>query len=216
LFVAGCRILHLLLMASVGACGFAALLFVAPYRLARITAYRDIWADPQGAGYQPLQSLTAIAQGGWLGSGLGGGVQKYGYLPESHSDFIFSIICEETGVLGAVIVIGLYLAFTWLGLRTMWIARSPFERLLALGITATVSLQAAMNIAVATVMTPTTGISLPLISAGGSGVVTFCLSIGVLAAIAARAGQTSAARVSADGLSAGRSGSSDRREAVAW
>ncbi|MHC4695243.1 MAG: FtsW/RodA/SpoVE family cell cycle protein [Planctomycetota bacterium] len=216
LFVAGCRLRHLLLMASVGIGAFAVLLVAAPYRLARIAAYKDIWADPQGAGYQPLQSLTAIAEGGWLGTGLGAGVQKYGYLPESHSDFIFSVICEETGFLGAVLVIGLYLIFTWLGLRTMLAARTPFERILAFGITATVSLQAAMNIAVATVVTPTTGISLPLISAGGSGVLTFSLAVGVLAAIAARAPQGCRAGGAADNLREGSSDHGEGWEAVAW
>ncbi|UCE61254.1 MAG: FtsW/RodA/SpoVE family cell cycle protein [Phycisphaerales bacterium] len=195
LFVAGCRIRHLFAMGLVGACGFGALLVTAPYRLERLTAYQDIWADPKGAGYQPVQSLATIASGGWWGTGLGGGVQKYGYLPESHSDFIFSVICEEMGMLGGCLVIGLYCAFVWLGLRTMMAARTPFERILAFGITATVGLQAAMNIAVVTVVTPTTGISLPLISAGGSGVVTFCVASGVLAAIAARTRQGSAALV---------------------
>jgi cell division protein FtsW len=216
LFVAGCRMRHLLGIGLAGACGFGALLVTAPYRLERLTAYQDIWADPQGTGYQPVQSLATIASGGWWGTGLGGGVQKYGYLPESHSDFIFSVICEEMGMLGGGLVIGLYCTFVWLGLRTMMAARTPFERILAFGITATVGLQAAMNIAVVTVVTPTTGISLPLISAGGSGLVTFCAASGVLAAIAARTRQGAA--MFAGGLDAG-----DRslrsvapQEAAAW
>ncbi len=216
LFVAGCRFRHLLALGSVGMGLFTVLLVVAPYRLARISAHPDKWSDPQGAGYQPLQSLTAIAQGGWLGTGLGGGVQKYGYLPESHSDFIFSVICEETGFLGAVLVIGLYVAITWLGLRTMWTARTPFERILAFGITATIALQAAMNIAVATVATPTTGISLPLISAGGSGVMAFCLAIGVLTAIAARAERLGPGREHLVDRTEGSPGLPVRWEAAAW
>ncbi|MFQ5591024.1 MAG: FtsW/RodA/SpoVE family cell cycle protein [Phycisphaerae bacterium] len=186
LFVGGARLRHLLAFTTLGLCLFAALLVAAPYRLGRLTAYRDIWSDPQGAGYQPIQSLTAIAEGGWSGVGLGGGVQKYGYLPDSHSDFIFSIICEETGFLGGALVIGLYVTIVWLGLCTMWAARNSFERILAFGITATLSIQAALNVAVATVAAPTTGISLPLISAGGSGVVSFCLSLGILASVADR------------------------------
>lgn len=189
LFVAGCRFTHLLLTGAVGVSGFVVLLLAAPYRMARITAFQDPWADPRGAGYQPIQSLTAIAQGGWSGTGLGGGVHKYGYLPESHSDFIFSLICEETGVLGAGMVIALFCTFLWLGLRTMWTAPSSFERLVAFGLTVTVTLQAAMNIAVVTVIVPTTGISLPFISAGGSGVLMFCVATGLLAAIAARGTQ---------------------------
>jgi cell division protein FtsW len=142
--------------------------------------------------------LTAIASGGWFGAGLGNGVQKYGYLPESHSDFIFAGICEETGLLGAALVIALFGVLVWLGLKTMWCARTPFERLFAFGITATVGLQAVMNIAVATVVTPTTGISLPFVSAGGSGVVTYCLAIGLLAAIAARSSARDEDRESVD------------------
>jgi len=186
LLAGGCRLRHLTLLIGVGTCAMTALLFAAPYRVARITAYMDFWADPQGNGYQPLQSLTTIASGGWFGTGLGSGVQKYGYLPESHSDFVFAVICEEMGLLGAALVIALYGFLVWLGVRTMLAAPSRFERMLAFGLTATFGLQAVMNIAVVTVVTPTTGISLPLISAGGSGVLTFCLNAGVLAAVAIR------------------------------
>lgn len=187
LLVGGCRLRHLCLTATLGAGAMTALLFAAPYRLQRIAAYRDIWADPQGSGYQPVQSLATIVSGGWLGSGLGSGVQKYGYLPESHTDFIFAVICEEMGLFGGLLVIALYAALVWIGLRITLAARTRFERMLALGLTATVGLQAAMNVAVVTVAVPTTGISLPLISAGGSGVITFSVAIGVLAAIGARA-----------------------------
>ncbi len=186
LFVAQCRLRHLALLAGLGSGALAALLFAAPYRVARIVAYKDFWADPRGGGYQPLQSLTTIASGGWLGTGLGSGVQKYGYLPESHTDFIFAVICEEMGVFGAGLVIALFCALIYLGLRTMLAAPSRFERLLAFGLTATLGLQAAMNIAVVTVVTPTTGISLPLVSAGGTGLLTFCLVTGLLAAVARR------------------------------
>jgi len=186
LFVAGCRLRHLACLGAMGACGLAGLLLMAPYRIARVTAYANIWADPQGDGYQPLQSLASIASGGWFGAGLGGGVQKYGYLPEGHTDFIFAVICEETGIFGACLVIALFCSFLWLGLRTTLAARTPFERLVAFGLTATIILQAAMNVAVVTVVTPTTGISLPWISAGGSGLITFCVAAGVLAAIASR------------------------------
>lgn len=187
LLVAGCRWLHLMLIGSVGACGMSILLLMAPYRLARLTAFMDIWQDPRGHGYQPVQSLVTIASGGWTGTGLGAGIQKLGYLPEAHTDFVFAVICEETGLLGACLVIALYLAFIVLGLRVMLAARTPFERLLAFGVTATLGLQAALNIAVVTVMTPTTGISLPLVSAGGSGLLMYCMAIGLLVAVARRA-----------------------------
>ena len=187
LVVAGSSVKHLAACLSLGAAGLAMLLLSAPYRLDRLTAHFDFWSDPQGAGYQPIQSLSTIASGGWYGTGLGAGIQKYGYLPESHTDFIFAVICEEMGLLGAVMVIALYIAFVYLGLRIAISARTRFERLLAFGLTATLGLQVAMNVAVVTVMAPTTGISLPLISAGGSGVISFSIAVGILAAVAKRA-----------------------------
>ena len=117
---------------------------------------------------------------------MGSGVQKYGYLPESHTDFIFAVLCEELGAFGGVLVILLFCAFVWLGIRTMLVARTRFERLLAFGLTFMVALQATMNIAVVTVMTPTTGVPLPMLSAGGSGMFTACVAVGLLAAIAHR------------------------------
>ncbi len=214
LVVGGCRLRHLLMLSGAGAFGVLGLLVIAPYRLARIVAFLDIMADPLGAGYQPRQSLATIASGGWLGSGLGAGVQKYGYLPECHTDFIFAIICEEMGALGAMMVIALFGVFVWLGIRTMWSAASRFERLLAFGLTATIGLQAAMNIAVVTVLAPTTGISLPLVSAGGSGLLTFCVAIGVLVAIAAR-GVGAAAPVQVGSVDRVRT-SMEPHEAGAW
>jgi len=187
LLTAGCRWRYLFLMGVIGGLGLAALIWAEPYRLKRITAFQDIWADARGGGYQPLQSLTTIASGGWFGTGLGAGVQKYGYLPESHTDFIFAVICEEMGVFGGLLVIGLYASFVFMGWRIALAAATRIERLLAIGLTVTFGLQAVMNIAVVTVMTPTTGISLPLVSAGGSGIVVFCMATGVLSAIALRA-----------------------------
>jgi cell division protein FtsW len=186
LLVGGCRILHLSLMASAGAAGLVGLLLAAPYRMERVTAFRDIWADPQGAGYQPIQSLTSIATGGWQGVGLGNGIQKFGYLPESHTDFVFAILCEETGIVGGGLVIALFCAFAWLGVRAMMAAATPFERMLAFGITMVITAQAAINIAVVTVMMPTTGVPLPMISAGGSGLLMVCVAVGLLCAIARR------------------------------
>lgn len=188
LLVAGCRWLHLLLIASLGASGLAGLLLAAPYRLQRLAAHQNMWEDPLGAGYQPVQSLVTIASGGWFGTGLGAGVQKYGYLPESHTDFVYSVICEELGVFGGVLILALFCVFVWLGLRTMLAAATRFERLLAFGLTFLVGTQAAMNVAVVTVLTPTTGVPLPFLSAGGSGMFTTCAMVGLLAAIAARTG----------------------------
>jgi cell division protein FtsW len=186
LLLAGCRLHHLLLVMAMGVSGLTVLLFAAPYRLARIAAFQDFAGDPQGAGYQPLQSLVTIASGGWFGVGLGSGIQKYGYLPESHTDFVFAVVCEELGIFGGGLIIALFCAFAWVGLRIMLAAATPFERLLAFGLTFLVAVQAAMNIAVVTVMTPTTGVPLPMLSAGGSGMFITCGAVGVLAAIAAR------------------------------
>ncbi len=186
LAVGGCRLKHLLLTGMVGLGGLAILLVGTPYRLKRLTSFMDIWSDVRGDGYQPVQSLVTIASGGWLGTGLGAGIQKHGYLPDSHTDFIFSLICEETGVLGGGLIISLFAVFVWLGWQVSCSARSSFERVLAFGLTAAIGLQAAMHIAVVTVVTPTTGISLPLISAGGSGLVICCVMVGVLVAIAQR------------------------------
>jgi cell division protein FtsW len=117
---------------------------------------------------------------------LGNGIQKFGYLPESHTDFVFAILCEETGILGGGLVIALFCAFAWLGMRAMMAARTPFERMLAFGLTMVITTQAAINIAVVTVMMPTTGVPLPMISAGGSGLLMVCVAVGLLCAIARR------------------------------
>ncbi len=192
LLVGGCRFLHLGTLAGIGGVGLTYLLFAAKYRLDRVTAFLDIWDDPQGKGYQPIQSLATIASGGWYGRGLGEGIQKHGYLPECHTDFVFAILCEEAGAMGGFLVIGLFVAFLWLGMRVMLAAPTPFERLLAFGLTLTVALQAVINIAVVTVVAPTTGVPLPMLSAGGSGLLTVSVGIGVLCAIAIR-GQRAAA-----------------------
>jgi len=182
----GSRIPHLILMLFVAVAGLVILVRAEPYRLQRLTAYQDIWRDSQGAGYQPLQSLTTIASGGWWGVGLGSGLQKYGYLPESHTDFIFAMLCEELGLMGAGLVLALFCAFVWLGMRISLRAATQFEQLLGFGLTFLVGLQAAVNIAVVTVVTPTTGVPLPFLSAGGSGLFVICGAVGVLSAIAVR------------------------------
>ena len=188
LLVGGCRRRHLAVLVVLGVVGLAWLVNHEPYRLARMTAFLHPEEAAAGAGYQPLQSLMTIASGGWFGAGLGSGMQKYGYLPECRTDFIFAVICEELGVLGAALVILLFVTFIVLGMRAMVGSASRFTRLLSFGLIATIGVQATMNIAVVTVMVPTTGISMPLISAGGSGLMMVCFSIGLL--IAARSGES--------------------------
>lgn len=153
------------------------------YRRQRILAFLDPWADPNGAGYHPIQSMLAIAQGGLWGRGLGNGIQKFGYLPEDTTDFIFAVICEEMGVVGAVTVVALYLMIVWVGLGIVKDCKDTFGRLVGLGVVLTVGLQAAINIAVVTVVVPTKGIALPLVSAGGTGWIMTGFALGLVAAL---------------------------------
>lgn len=187
LLAAGSRLWHLLLltMPAAGAMGY--LLISKPYRLERLTGFLHIWDDPGGQGYQAVQSLCSIGAGGWWGAGLGAGLQKYGYLPEARTDFIFSVICEELGIVGGLVIIGLFMLMVWQGRKAAVAAPDVFGRLVALGVTLTVGLQAVMNIAVVTASVPTKGIALPFVSAGGSGVVFLGASVGLLASVA-RAG----------------------------
>jgi len=184
LWVGGARPGHLVLPVIPGALAMGALVIARPYRIERLTTFLDIWRDPRGAGYHAIQSLVTIASGGWYGVGLGAGVGKRGYVPESHSDFVFSMLCEETGVVGGVLVILLYAGLLWCGWRAFRQARTRFGRTLAFGITFMVVLQAIMNIAVVTVCAPTKGISLPLVSAGGSGILFLCVALGLLMSVA--------------------------------
>lgn len=184
LVVAGARWWHLSLVAIPGLVAMGGLVYARPYRVRRLAAFMDIWQDPQGAGYHAIQSLVTIASGGWTGVGLGSGVGKLGYVPESHSDFVFSMLCEEGGVVGGVLVILLYVALLGCGWRVFREARNDFARMLAFGVTVTVVLQAVINIAVVTVCAPTKGISLPLVSAGGSGILVLCVALGLLASVA--------------------------------
>jgi cell division protein FtsW len=163
----------------------AAVIYViqTPFRLARLTAFMDPWADPRGAGYHPIQSMLAIAHGGLTGRGLGNGVQKFGYLPEDTSDFLFAVICEELGIGGAVLVVAMFAVLLGAGLQVLCNCRDLFGRLVALGILLTIGIQALINIAVVTVIVPTKGIALPLLSAGGTGWVLTAAAIGLLAAL---------------------------------
>ena len=153
------------------------------YRRERLLAFMHPEADPQGAGYHPLQSLLTIISGGFWGLGLGNGIQKMGYLPEGNTDFIFSVLCEELGFIGAGMVIGLFVAFVFVGWRVASRCDNMFGKMIAFGITATVGLQAAINIAVVTVTVPTKGIALPFISSGGTGWILTAGAVGLLMAI---------------------------------
>jgi cell division protein FtsW len=157
------------------------------YRQARLMAFLDPGSDPQGAGFQLLQSLIAVGSGGFTGVGLMESKQKLFYLPEAHTDFIYAVISEELGFIGAVIVIGLFAVYGWRGLRAALGAPDGFGRLLALGITAMVLFQALINFAVVLGMVPTKGIPLPFVSYGGSSLLVMLLATGVLLNISQQA-----------------------------
>lgn len=157
------------------------------YRQARLMAFLNPDSDPQGAGFQLLQSLIAVGSGGFSGVGLMESKQKLFYLPEAHTDFIYAVISEELGFIGAAIVIGLFAVYGWRGLRAAFSAPDNFGRLLALGITAMVMFQALMNFAVVLGMVPTKGIPLPFISYGGSSLLVMLLATGVLLNISQQA-----------------------------
>lgn len=150
------------------------------YRVQRLFAFLDPWADPTGSGYQIIQSLYALGPGHIFGLGLGRSRQKLFYLPEPQNDFIFAVIGEELGFIGAVTVLLLYLAFIWRGFQIALKAPDFFGSLLAAGITFVIAIQVLINVAVVTGSLPVTGINLPLISAGGSSVFFTLLGIGIL------------------------------------
>ncbi|MGH9742807.1 MAG: putative lipid II flippase FtsW [Candidatus Acidiferrum sp.] len=160
------------------------------YREARLTAFLDPNSDPQGAGFQLMQSLIAVGSGGFTGVGLMESKQKLFYLPEAHTDFIYGVICEELGYIGAILVIALFVVYGWRGLRAAFAAPDGFGRLLALGITAMVLSQAFINLAVVLGMVPTKGIPLPFVSYGGSSLLVMLLATGVLLNISQQATET--------------------------
>ena len=150
------------------------------YRSRRIFAFLDPWSDPQGSGHQIIQSFLAFGSGGVFGRGLGEGRQKLLFLPERHSDFIFAVIGEELGLIGALAVLVLFLIILWRGVRISLASEDTFSRMLALGITLLISVQGVINMAVVTGLLPTKGIALPLVSYGGSSLVITLASLGVL------------------------------------
>ncbi len=183
LFVAGARIRDFIVFFSAAVIGMAALAIASPYRMNRLTAFLDPWADPYNSGFQLTQSLIAIGRGEWFGVGLGESVQKLFYLPEAHTDFVFAVYAEEFGLLGSLLLVGLFLALVWrvfrLGIRAHDAERF-FEAYLALGLGTWLGLQAFINIGVNMGLLPTKGLTLPLISYGRSSLIITLISIGLL------------------------------------
>jgi len=180
IYVAGAKVRHLGGLALLGVAGLAGLIAAAPYRLLRITAFLDPWKDPLGAGYQSIQSLYAIGPGGLVGLGLGMSRQKYNYLPEPQTDFIFSILAEELGFIGGTLLLLLFLLLIWRGLRTAITISDPFGSFLAAGIVGIIATQVLMNVGVVIGLLPVTGITLPLVSYGGSSLTLLLTALGIL------------------------------------
>ena len=201
IFSAGCLVLaaggvrwwNLALLVPAGLSAVAALIVTSPYRLDRLLAWRNPFADPQGIGYHIIQSMSAISGGGLTGRGFGRGLQKFGYLPEDTTDFIYAIVCEELGIGGALLTLLLYALLLWFGYRILAMrirtaagtgpALSPFAQLYVFGVLATIGLQALINVTVVTGIAPTKGIALPLLSSGGSGWVMTGFALGTVLAI---------------------------------
>ncbi len=180
LYFAGARWTGLAAAITAGLAGAVLLVLSRPFRLQRLTSFLDPEADPLGASFQLNQSLMAISTGGVSGLGLGQGQQKLHFLPQPTSDFIFGVVGEETGLIGCLMILGLYMVILWRGLYAARRARDPFGRLLAAGITMMIVFQGLANISVTTGLVPTTGMPLPLISSGGSSLVVSLAGMGLL------------------------------------
>ncbi|MFL6282845.1 MAG: putative lipid II flippase FtsW [Pyrinomonadaceae bacterium] len=180
LFTAGARLKHMALAAAPALVGVTGLLVFVPFRMRRMTAFLDPWADPQGTSYQVVQSLLAVGSGGVNGLGFTQGRQKMFFLPFAHSDFIFAVVGEELGLLGGLAVIALFGLLLWRGMRAALHAPDRFGLLLGIGIVTGIVAQALFNMSVVLAMLPTKGIPLPFISYGGSSLVPTLFAVGVL------------------------------------
>lgn len=185
IFISGARFIYFIYLGMLGIIGFTFLILSAPYRISRITSYLNPWDDPLGDGFQIIQSLYAIGPGKLMGVGFGNSLQKYFYLPEPQTDFIFAIIGEEFGFLGATIVISLFVILCWRGIRVALHAPDSFGRYIAFGIITMITVQVMINISVVIGLIPVTGITLPFLSYGGSSLTLTLCSIGVLLNISA-------------------------------
>ena len=183
IFMAGARFHQFLAMAILVAIAIALMVLIEPYRMARLTAYMDPWADAFGSGYQLTQALIAFGRGGWMGEGLGNSIQKLFYLPEAHTDFVYAVLAEELGMFGAIAVIA---GFVFISLRSLQIAHRAetkglkFHGFLAYGLALLFASQCLINLGVSSGLLPTKGLALPLISYGGSSLIVNCMAFGIL------------------------------------
>jgi cell division protein FtsW len=181
LYAAGVRFKYFLALAVPALVVLYAAVMTVPWRRVRVTSFLDPWSDPLGSGYQVIQSLIAVGTGGLTGVGLMEGRQKLFYLPYPYSDFIFAVIGEELGMLGALAVVLAFVVLLWRGLRAAWSAPDDFGRFLAAGITLSIVFQALINVSVVLGLLPTKGIPLPFISAGGTSLVFSLVGVGLVA-----------------------------------
>ena len=180
LFVSGVNMSFFIKLGILGLLGIIILVIIAPYRLERITSFLNPWADPLGSGFQIIQSLYAIGPGGLLGMGLGNSIQKHFYLPEPQTDFIFSIISEELGFAGVLIVATLFVTIIKRGLNISLNQEDNFAKYLAFGISFSLAFQTILNLMVVVGLIPVTGVTLPFLSYGGSSLLVSMVSIGIL------------------------------------
>ena len=187
LFLGGIRWLHFFMIIGVAALGAVLLISFASYRLARVSAFMDPWADPMNKGYQLIQSYIAFGRGGWTGIGLGESIQKLNYLPAARTDFLFAVISEELGFIGIVVVLGLFMALIWRAFELSRRAESAgnlFACRLAQGIALLIAIQVLINTGVNMGLLPTKGLTLPFLSQGGSSLLASSLAMGLLFAVA--------------------------------
>jgi cell division protein FtsW len=184
LFVAGADLRPLLAIGALGAVFVAIYTAIRPYALRRVLGFLDPWSRSSAEGFQLVQSFVAFGRGGLHGVGIGDGRQKLFYLPEAHTDFILSVIAEETGLLGVLAVLGAFAAVLVAGLRIALAAKQRFALLLAFGMTALLTVPALLNAAVVMGCIPTKGLTLPFLSYGRSSLAVSCLAVGILFAVA--------------------------------
>ncbi len=183
MFIAGAGLQYIGMLLIVVGVALAALVISAPYRLQRLTAYQDPWDDPFGSGFQLVQSLIAFGRGEWLGVGLGNSVQKLFYLPEAHTDFVFSIWAEETGLIGALALIVLFALLVARILRTAWQVAEldhHYEAYVCFGAALMISGQVFINVGASSGLLPTKGLTLPFVSYGGSSLIVNCALLGII------------------------------------
>lgn len=180
LFAAGIKISHLVILVGTALPLFIFFIFSEDYRRERLFAFLNPWADPLNTGYHIIQSLLALGSGGIFGVGLGNSRQKFLYLPEPGTDFIFAVLGEEFGLIGTILILLLYFVLAWRGLKVALTVPDMFGSMLAIGLTSMIILQAFINIGVVTASMPITGITLPFISYGGTSLVIMLSGIGIL------------------------------------